>query len=65
VLIYVISSLLSQASFALRNTSNIIRELIPQELGGSVELAFASRGICCKIQVPLDRAAAQAIEPTQ
>src|SRR5215468_1186066 len=32
----------------------IIRDLIPQELGGSVDLAFASGGICCKIEIPID-----------
>jgi PAS domain S-box-containing protein len=32
---------------------SIIRDLIPQELGGSVDLAFASRGVCCKIEIPL------------
>jgi hypothetical protein len=26
---------------------------MPQELGGSVELAFASSGVCCKIEIPL------------
>jgi PAS domain S-box-containing protein len=31
----------------------IIRDLIPQELGGSVDLAFASGGVCCKIEIPL------------
>ena len=33
---------------------SIIRDLIPQELGGSVDLAFASGGVCCKIEIPLD-----------
>jgi PAS domain S-box-containing protein len=32
----------------------IIRDLIPHELGGSVDLAFASGGVCCKIEVPLE-----------
>ena len=27
---------------------SIIRDLIPQELGGSVDLSFASSGLCCK-----------------
>ena len=31
----------------------IIRNLIPHELGGSVDLAFASGGVCCKIEIPL------------
>ena len=31
----------------------IIRDLIPQELGGSVDLAFASGGVCCKIEIPM------------
>jgi len=32
---------------------SIIRDLIPQELDGSVDLAFASGGVCCKIEIPL------------
>jgi two-component sensor histidine kinase/integral membrane sensor domain MASE1 len=31
---------------------SIIRDLIPQELGGSVDLAFGSGGVCCKIEIP-------------
>jgi PAS domain S-box-containing protein len=34
----------------------IIRDLIPQELGGSVDLAFASSGVCCNIEIPLEPA---------
>jgi two-component sensor histidine kinase len=46
---------------------SIIRNLISQELGGSVDLAFAPGGVCCNIRIPLEpaRDAAQAIEPTQ
>ena len=32
---------------------SIIRDLIPQELGGSVDLSFASSGLCCKMKIPL------------
>jgi PAS domain S-box-containing protein len=32
---------------------SIIRDLIPQELSGSVDLAFASGGVCCKMEIPL------------
>ena len=35
---------------------SIIRDLIPQEFGGSVDLAFASSGICCNIEIPLEPA---------
>jgi PAS domain S-box-containing protein len=41
------------ASPNCRYGTSIIRDLIPQELGGSVELAFASDGVCCKIGIPL------------
>jgi PAS domain S-box-containing protein len=41
------------ASPGFRYGVGIIRDLIPQELGGSVELAFASGGVCCKIEIPL------------
>jgi PAS domain S-box-containing protein len=33
---------------------SIIRDLIPRELGGSVDLVFASDGVCCNIEIPLD-----------
>jgi PAS domain S-box-containing protein len=42
------------ASPECRYGVTIIRGLIPQELGGSVDLAFASNGVCCKIQIPLE-----------
>jgi len=32
----------------------VIRELIPFELGGTVELAFASEGISCRLEIPGD-----------
>ena len=32
--------------------TSIIRELIPFELGGKVELVFASKGIRCRLEVP-------------
>jgi two-component sensor histidine kinase len=35
--------------------SSLIRDLIPHELGGTVELTFPSDGVCCKIVVPLGR----------
>jgi PAS domain S-box-containing protein len=35
--------------------SSLIRDLIPHELGGTVDLTFASGGACCKIAIPLER----------
>jgi PAS domain S-box-containing protein len=35
--------------------TSLIRDLIPHELGGSVELAFASDGVCCSIEIPLEQ----------
>ncbi len=35
--------------------SSLIRDLIPHELGGTVELIFSSDGACCKIEIPLGR----------
>jgi two-component sensor histidine kinase len=32
--------------------TSIIRELIPFELGGKVELVFASEGIRCRLEIP-------------
>ena len=34
--------------------SSLIRDLIPHELGGTVDLIFSSGGACCKIEIPLD-----------
>jgi PAS domain S-box-containing protein len=33
---------------------SLIRDLIPHELGGTVDLTFPSDGACCKIEIPLD-----------
>jgi PAS domain S-box-containing protein len=33
---------------------SVIRNLVPSELGGSVDLTFASSGVFCKIEIPLD-----------
>jgi two-component sensor histidine kinase len=35
--------------------SSLIRDLIPHELGGTVDLIFAADGACCKIAIPLER----------
>jgi two-component sensor histidine kinase len=32
--------------------TSLIRDLIPHELGGSVDLAFSSEGVCCTIEMP-------------
>ncbi|UVC12835.1 MASE1 domain-containing protein [Mesorhizobium onobrychidis] len=32
---------------------SLIRDLIPHELGGSVDLVFASDGVCCRIEFPV------------
>lgn len=32
----------------------LIRDLIPHELGGAVDLTFPSAGACCKIEIPLE-----------
>jgi PAS domain S-box-containing protein len=34
--------------------SSLIRNLIPYELGGAVDLTFPSGGACCKIEIPLE-----------
>ena len=38
---------------------SVIRDLIPRELGGSVELTFALTGVRCRIEVPLTDAPGQ------
>jgi PAS domain S-box-containing protein len=37
--------------------SSLIRNLIPHELGGTVDLKFPSDGACCKIEIPLEESA--------
>jgi PAS domain S-box-containing protein len=36
--------------------TNLIRNLIPYELGGKVDLMFASQGVSCRIEIPIGRA---------
>jgi PAS domain S-box-containing protein len=38
-----------------RYGSSLIRDLIPHELGGTVELTFPSDGAVCRIEIPLGR----------
>jgi PAS domain S-box-containing protein len=35
--------------------TSLIRELIPHELGGAVDLTFTSDGVCCKIDIPIEQ----------
>ena len=34
--------------------AEVIRDLIPYELGGTVDLAFASEGLQCKVEIPAE-----------
>jgi len=36
--------------------TSLIRDLIPHELGGTVDLVIAREGVRCTIVIPLDRA---------
>jgi len=38
--------------------TSLIRDLIPHELGGAVELVFPTKGVFCKIEFPLGRMSA-------
>jgi PAS domain S-box-containing protein len=35
--------------------TSLIRDLIPHELGGTVDLVFASDGACCRVEIPSDQ----------
>jgi two-component sensor histidine kinase len=35
--------------------TSLIRDLVPHELGGTVELVFSTKGVFCKIEFPLGR----------
>jgi two-component sensor histidine kinase len=34
--------------------TSLIRDLIPHELGGTVDLAFAADGVRCNMEIPLE-----------
>jgi len=34
--------------------TSVIRELLPYELGGKVDLAFAADGVRCKLEIPAE-----------
>jgi two-component sensor histidine kinase len=36
--------------------TTLIRNLIPYELGGAVDLVLAAEGVNCRIEVPIERA---------
>jgi two-component sensor histidine kinase len=36
--------------------TRLIRELVPHELGGAVDLEFAAEGVSCRIEFPLNQA---------
>jgi len=36
--------------------TDLVRNLIPHELGGKVDLMFASEGVSCRIEIPIGRA---------
>jgi two-component sensor histidine kinase len=36
--------------------TSAIRDLIPYELGGTVDLAYTTRGVKCKIEIPAEQA---------
>ncbi len=35
--------------------TNLIRDLIPHELGGVVDLTIEAEGLCCKMEIPVER----------
>ena len=37
----------------------VVRDLIPYELGGRVDIAFAPEGVRCRLEIPLDRISAE------
>ena len=38
--------------------TSLIRDLVPHELGGTVDLMFAPDGLICRIEMPLERVVA-------
>jgi two-component sensor histidine kinase len=44
--------------------SRLIRDLIPHELRGTVDLTFPSDGACCKIEIPLEGGAKIPVKQT-
>ena len=35
--------------------TGVVRDLIPYEFGGSVDLSFAPEGVRCRLEIPIDR----------
>jgi len=33
--------------------TSVVRELVPYELGGTVELAHLPKGVCCNLHIPV------------
>ncbi len=50
------------ASLDCKYGVRIIRELIPNELNGSVDLAVEPAGVCCKIQIPVADACSERLK---
>ena len=48
-----------EASPQYKYGASVIRDLVPRDLGGSVDLAFAPTGVCCAIKFPLKMAEAR------
>jgi PAS domain S-box-containing protein len=44
--------------------TSVVRELVPYELGGTVELAHLPEGVCCNLHVPAEWLSASGREPT-
>jgi len=43
--------------------TSVIRDLIPYELGGSVELDFSPTGVCCRIEFVVETEVVRLVNP--
>ena len=39
--------------------TSVVRELVPYELGGTVDFSFAPEGLQCRLEIPFDRISAE------
>jgi PAS domain S-box-containing protein len=45
--------------------TSVVRELIPYELGGTVDFSFAPEGIQCRFKIPFDRISSDKVDGTE
>jgi PAS domain S-box-containing protein len=45
--------------------TSVVRELVPYELGGTVDFSFAPEGLQCRLEIPFDRISSDKVDGTE